>query len=394
MDSPVKPLNRSNYLNSFFLFAVVVLIIGWPFLGYIPKLLGVSISILPIIIASLLWTVSKLRSYQIILSRAQILGVMLASWTLLSYIWSVDRAETIPNSSYKAWILIFALILILGTLFRRSPSEGIVSLAYMTTGMALSLGVVYNFLQKNTYESTIRYSAFSLNPNVLGAVLVLGVPLAVSFIATSDDSKSRLLYLSGYLYLFSAVFAILLTGSRQSFVALLPPILYYIYVLKSKVNNLRYPLIFALCVLTFIFFVSPVESLVARYSSIVEEVRQFTFGSRITQWSGGVHLFTEHPLFGTGYGTFNTLIEPIIGYNVDTDSEYFGILYELGIIGFLLFTALLLNLLRLSLRSAKWFSFICSLFILMAVNDLLRIYLIWILIMIMDGESSNNSPVI
>lgn len=205
-------------------------------------------------------------------------------------------------------------------------------------GMGLFLGLhsAYQYIAKvpmpgNWVDVTenVRTRAFSIvgSPNILGALFVLFLPMAISMVITSEDKKSKNFYLISILFM---LLGLLFTLSRGAWLAFAFAIFIFIIIYNPK---LIMPFIFlgGVFILSggamsqrLLFMLSP--SYMAKSSK----------AGRLYRWSVGIEKWKRNKFLGLGLGRFggavaiNNQLAPFY-----LDNYYLKTLTEMGIYGIL-----------------------------------------------------------
>ncbi|WP_249620993.1 O-antigen ligase family protein [Desulfuromonas sp. CSMB_57] len=255
-----------------------------------------------------------------------------ALWTMTSFFWTVDL-----EVSKKAIITTLQLLVFFWLIWEfardRSRQAGLMH-AYVVGACGSSLATVYAYLH-GQYEFYERYSTRGFDPNDLGLMLVLALPMAWHL--SWDRDNSRWLRWTAWLYLPLGAVAILLTGSRASFLAAMVPVAYILW--SSRRLSWGQVLIgtgvIALAVLASLKYV-PATSW-QRLSTIGMELSRGSVGGRGRIWRDGFQVFLEHPLFGVGAGAFRGGLAARFGYQAAPHNLFLSIMVGLGIVGLGLF---------------------------------------------------------
>ena len=188
-------------------------------------------------------------------------------------------------------------------------------------------------------EITSGPRAYSIvgNPNVLGCLLVMIIPFAVSLIFSEKLIWRKFLYtmatgLMGVCLIF--------TGSRSSWIAL--GLALFIYALLSK----KYNLIIALVVFAGLAY-TLIPSVQSRINYLLDPayiVSSFK-GGRFARWPKAYEMFLSNLFFGVGFGQFGGAVAT--NYKVPNyfyvDNYYLKIAVEMGIFGLITFLIALYN---------------------------------------------------
>ncbi len=217
----------------------------------------------------------------------------------------------------------------------------------ITTCVVMSLHGIYQYIvkvetpsywtDKVEVSSGPRVFSFVGSPNVLGCLLAMVIPLAISLIFTEKELIKKLIYsvATGLMGI-----CILLTGSRSSWIALGCALT--IYAILSK----KYYLIIALFVAALLAY-TMVSSVRARIDYMLDPayiVSSFK-GGRFARWPKALEMFYNNLLFGEGFGQFGGAVATNnkVRGAFYVDNYYIKAAVEMGIFGLVTFLAALYN---------------------------------------------------
>jgi O-antigen ligase len=224
------------------------------------------------------------------------------------------------------------------------------------TGMIMSVHGIYQYIAKvdtpaywtDKVEVSSGPRVFSVvgSPNVLGCLLALLIPLAVSLIFSEKQVLQKLIYIcaTGLMGI-----CILLTGSRSSWIALGCALI--IYAVLSK----KYWLIIGLFVAAILAY-TLVSSVRARIDYMLDPayITSSFKGGRFERWPKALEMFYNNLLFGVGFGRFGGSVATI--NNVKgafyVDNYYLKAAVEMGIFGLVTLFITLYNGVVWSLRAS------------------------------------------
>ena len=248
----------------------------------------------------------------------------------------------------KALIMV-VLFIVLEFFIMNKDSINSTKLFYtFSVGIILSsvYGLFYSvspFLQSSIptriYDGIIRFSGLLEHPNPFGILCMVGIVL-LSYMLFCKDHKIITLILMGTLTMIG-VFTL-----SKAFLIMVAVNYGVMWILLMKQNWKRGLIILGVCVagagLFYLIFHSYINAILLRFvSSFIDQnaglnLDQITSG-RTTLWVTYMSKWVESPMaiiFGYGLGT------PRIG-NVSIHNMFLAVLYEIGIVGFILFFGIL-----------------------------------------------------
>lgn len=197
-------------------------------------------------------------------------------------------------------------------------------------------------------ESGITTRVFSIigSPNILGSLMVLLIPVSISFIFSEKKVFKKLIFI-GVTLAMSAT--LVFTSSRSAWIGFVVAMGVYFW-LKDK----RFILLLVLLVFAAYFAVPTIASRVNYLLSPQYMVSSAT-GGRLARWSIGFEALKHHPLFGVGLGQFGGAVAQ--NFNIPgafyVDSYFLKIAVESGLVGLAAFCILIYNSLAWGIRAVK-----------------------------------------
>jgi O-antigen ligase len=216
------------------------------------------------------------------------------------------------NSQIKAQYL--SLVLIILTCFL--AFEAIQQSLYGTNIAGIGALVMSSITPDGEIDYVYRarwIGSFS-DPNDLGLALVLPIPLLMYNIIFRK-------YIVTWLCLPVLLYALYLTGSRGSFLALIASLVSFV-ILKSRSKK---GVMIGLFLAALLLLIGP-----SRMDTYTDESSR----GRVEAWYSALQMFYSHPFFGVGYGNFTEHNE------LTAHNSFFLVLAELGIVGFTFFCGL------------------------------------------------------
>jgi len=290
------------------------------------------------VLVGLLWVVSVLISPEARYLHLPQFYLTLAGFVIfniLSMAWSVDQSLT--SSSLLNYVLILGLVTMIWDICDRKVTIDNLLQMFVLGSFVPAVLITLDFILTSS-SSVTRFGGGNFDINATAGMLAIAIPMAWYLATQRQSNVSQIL---NYAFIPLSIFAIILTGSRQSIVALLPSALYITYNLFTYGDRrvkLGFLGVLIGSVLLFTALIPPelLERIVSiPFAVITAESMQIRFDT----WAAGLEVFIRHPLIGVGSGTYRSAIIPFKGYSIASDTTLFTILVEVGIVGFSIFLA-------------------------------------------------------
>ncbi len=288
------------------------------------------------LVAAIAWIVAVLREPRF--RRPTILHVALLLfilWNITSIFWTFGVDETIQR--VKTLAQLFVMVWIIWDLTESLAAIHAMLKAYVLGAFVAISDMIVNYLRGENID--LRYTGADLNANDLALVLALALPVAW-YLATCrvHGKNSLVLRLTNFAYIPAGVFGISLTASRMGLIAMIPAA-FYIFKTSARLKlSSRIFILMALAIGLSVLYPYVPESTFARLATTGTSIMTADLGGRGYLWREGIRIFTEHPLLGVGGGAFPVAIPRVYGVVHNT---FLSVLVELGVVGFILFAAVL-----------------------------------------------------
>jgi O-antigen ligase len=318
---------------TYWLALILIFIIPWedsisiPALGSIARLIG--------LVVAAFWAANmvmegKFRKPHLF----HALVLLFFLWNFLSLFWSLDIENTIRR--IKTYSQVFLLMLLYWEVLQKPQNLTAGLQAFLLGCYMLIISTIYNFIKGNAavvYEG--RYSATGINANDLSLILIIGLPIAMHLFFTSGPGKvGIMLKIINLAFVPLAVFAVALSGSRTSLIAIIPFGFFMIGTQQIKFPRKVLISVIFLFSLLILFPYIP-ESLISRLGTIGNSIGEGDLGGRLHLWREGIAVLAEHPILGIGSGAIISSIGSAV------HNTFISIADETGFIGLLLFCAIL-----------------------------------------------------
>ncbi len=263
--------------------------------------------------------------------------VLFMLWSTLSLLWTVDVERTLIR--VRTYVQLFFMVYILWDLYR-TPAAVRAGLQAYILGASVSIVSLIGSRLTGPETDYSRYTAGGFNPNDIALILALGIPIAWYLAVFPEGHKVRLpLRCLNFAYVPAALTAIVLTAGRGSLIAAVPALLFVLCTLRRcppLVRGAFVPLALVGGLLTLPSFLP--ESSYQRLGTTYGSIAEGDFGGRGVIWREGLALHWAHPVLGVGSGAYKTAA---VKTNKVAHNVYLSVLVEVGLIGFILFFAIL-----------------------------------------------------
>jgi O-antigen ligase len=281
------------------------------------------------------------------LAALHILAGCFVIWVGLTSAWSMDMERT--RLSFQSVVQVAALPWLIWELAATPQRRKGLLQAYVFGAYVSVINILLNYHSgfassgqgELTTRDTGRYSAEGFNPNDLGFLLVLAIPLAWHLSLTH---RNVILRWVNRLYIPFGMVAILLTGSRSSLIGAVLALCIVPLTLGRLSLGMKFGVI-TIAIATLLggaLFVP--EKTLARLSTTKEEIESGTLNERRVIWKAGFEAYLRHPVLGVGAGAFPTAVKPFLGVKKTAHNTYLSVLVEEGTVGILLFSLMLLSI--------------------------------------------------
>lgn len=304
-----------------------------PVLGSIPRLVGLGVSAVGV-----LYIVARRRIRP--LSWFHAFALLFVLWTGVTNFWSIDPDAT--RERFRTYLQLLLLVwLIWEVAWSPERGRGLLQ-AYVLGACVAAVATVFSYLTGVSGPVPLdaeaaRVVALNQDPNELGVILALGLPMAWYLGLTQPQRRTAWMW---QLYAPLGVTAILLTASRGAFLAALAALV----IVPWTLGRMRLRTKAVLCALAVGSFALATrfipEVSLERIGSTRADIAAGYFGGRGEIWTVGLQVAQEHPLAGVGAGAFGAAVEPTLRSERASHQVLLAILVEDGVVGLCLFLAM------------------------------------------------------
>lgn len=272
---------------------------------------------------------------------------VLLLWSLNAIAFSMS---SVPFTSQIAFCIFsaFPLAFLMGP---TSPRAMMIAAIPIFT--ALSLYALFQYFVYDSGTHALRAHGPLINPNSLASLFNLGLIPFFGIMVSASEKKTRQIATALAILLFAGLIA---TESRGGFVAAIASMAVLCMILKPAGKTIVMPVGMMAAVFIFLPFLAH-GRLLHRLGGMAAPMADPAIVERFSIWRASWRMFLDHPLTGTGPGTFSyyysayrePLMDRSAGFFAHLDPLQMGI--ELGFLGPVLFYTLLVSILIRTIES-------------------------------------------
>ena len=256
-------------------------------------------------------------------------------WSWVSLFWSVKPEATLGRAFTYTQLLIAAWLIY--QFSSRTERLRTLMWAYVVGAWVSVLGTFWAYV-KGAEVAYGRFAAPGFDPNDLSFYLNVAILMAWHL---GVHRRQFVRLISWGLIPFASA-AVLLTASRAGALGMVLALAFVLF----SVNKLGFrwaatSLALLLGLGGYLFTTIVPEYSFIRLLTIPEELASGTLNQRTVIWKAGLDAFANHPLLGTGAGTFSFAVEPYLGIEKAPHNVFLAIAVEGGMIGLLFWLGML-----------------------------------------------------
>jgi O-antigen ligase len=332
---------------------------------------------------ALIWAARRGRDQLFAVRPPALACAAFAGVAVLSTAWSVAPRLTFERAATICAVFVVGAALAVAARDRPQAVAAVLTgllggVVTVAVASLLTLAFTHgNAVQPATLAYGARFQGYSQNPNTLGMLLAVGMPIATWAVLAAGSTARRALAAAVWLLLFGELAA---TGSRGSLAAAAVGTI-VVVALDGRPTRQRVAVAGA-CLLAFAAGTAatrvakpsaqqpptiptrlpndaelshPLESeLGAPKNGEIQRRSLFSSSGRFRAWRGAIDQGDQRPVAGYGFGTESRVfVDRYYGLDSDvTENSYVGLYLQLGLVGVVLFLLVVVRALAAGFRSA------------------------------------------
>lgn len=284
--------------------------------------------------------------------------LLFLSWMIISGLFSKDITQTIweilRTTSY------FALFLVVYNLTRKNQQiQNLLLILLVCVGTAFLLKDLYPFLVDRQFAAGVQFAGAFLWHNQMAGFLLFLIPIVFQLFlnVSSRPIRYALLFLLTFFF-----FALILTSSRGGWISMGGGLtIFTLFNFKRMLVQFK-PLMLMIVVLLLTFPLiakSPTitQKVKTIQADVKSETRTVSGNLRVTVWQNSIRIIKDYPILGVGPGAFGSAYyayqtDPWL-YSRYAHNHFLHVTSELGLPGFIFFSAILVFAVVLGVKQRK-----------------------------------------
>ena len=319
---------RVNLFQKVFLYIYIILSF---YEGYLNQIIGPFTKVIAfLVICTFFMSYKKIK-----IEDYQIFFILWLFFKMLSISWSDNSEIDIIYSHFLSQIGMTAFLIVMTIVnFEEQFVKKIVDLMLFTSSSLGLLGIFFSHAYLGISESRQVLTLFGeqIDPNNLAALYLVGFAIALFNVVINNKFK-----VYNYAFLVIDFYAICLTASREALIATMIIIVFTVglFIVSRRKSYKEIIIIIAGTIIIGISCIVLIQYLPQEVFERLFSFDTYAGGSnRDVLWATSINAFYEQPLFGWGWGGFNT---ENAGLDVGFHNTYLTMLCDIGIIGTALF---------------------------------------------------------
>jgi O-antigen ligase len=219
-------------------------------------------------------------------------------WLCCTILWSVDRDATLDH--LRGTFQVIMSVWLLWELVESPAELRLLLRAFVAGSWVLALLTLLNFASPESADQA-RFVAAGQDANDTARFLDLALPVAALLYGTERSWPARLLSLA---YLPVGLLCVLLTASREGFLAALTALLGCIALLAGRSRKRTLVALTAAPVAIAAIWIIVPRATLERLATIPDQLLYGDLNQRLNIWTMGWQAFARAPFFGSGAGSY------------------------------------------------------------------------------------------
>jgi O-antigen ligase len=287
-------------------------------------------------------------------------------WCGLTFYWSIEPAMTWRG--FITYTELFVMVFMFWDLcVSREKVETVVQ-AYVLGAFVAAGSIIANYVTapEATFPAHTRINALGYQTDGIALIVAIAGP-AAWYLAAGPTWVQRpfALRVVNFAYVPVGLMALVLTGTRGAALASIPTIVLVLWSLRHATGRVRALAVVAVaCAVVLVVEYAPRGQL-ARIGTAATATELGGEGSalagRWSIWVASTRVWLQHPITGVGVDTHRAAVTPAIGQRTiyktpekEAHNTYVSVLTETGIVGALLFGAVVLSVIAQLRKLVGW----------------------------------------
>lgn len=291
---------------------------------------------------------------------------LLVAWSGLTFYWSIDAGST--TTGFLTYAQLLFMVYIIWDLCDTETAIESALQAYVLGAYIASFSIVLEFLSAPDARFPEHERLRGLGTEVDGIALIVAIAVpAAWYLAASPTHQlgspgRRFL---NFAYVPVGLFAVVITGTRGATLALLPAAIFIFWSLRHARPSHRFAALGTLVAAIVVLVVYAPRGPLARIQTATTATELGSEDSALSGrwgiWVESSHAFLDRPVFGAGLDAHRAAVSgglnEVRTFRIaekEAHNTYISVLVETGIVGFAIFVAMIVIVIKRIRRLSGW----------------------------------------
>ena len=291
---------------------------------------------------------------------------LLVVWSGLTFYWSIDAGAS--TSGFLTYSQLLVMVFILWDLCDSESAIETALQAYVLGAYIASLSIVLEFLSAPGAQFPEHERLKGLGTEVDGIALIVAIAVPAAWYLAAGPThlgRSPGRRVLNFVYVPVGLFAVAITGTRGATLALVPAAIFVFWSLRRASTSQRLAAFGTLIAAVLVLVVYAPRGPLARIQTAATATElgseNSALSGRWSIWVESSNAFLERPLVGVGLDAHRAAVSRALdevrtfrGTEKEAHNTYISVLVETGIVGFLIFAALIVTVVKRVRSLSGW----------------------------------------
>jgi len=291
---------------------------------------------------------------------------LLVVWSGFTFYWSIDAGAS--TSGFLTYSQLLVMVFIIWDLCDTEGAIETALQAYVLGAYIASLSIVLEFLSAPDAKFPEHERLKGLGTEVDGIALIVAIAVPAAWYLAAGPThigRSPGRRVLNFVYVPVGLFAVAITGTRGATLALVPAAIFVFWSLRRASPSQRLAAVGTLVAAVLVLVVYAPRGPLARIQTAASATElgseDSALSGRWSVWVESSNVFLERPVIGAGLDAHRAAVSGALddvrvfrGTEKEAHNTYISVLVETGIVGFLIFAALIVTVVKRLRSLSGW----------------------------------------